>query len=41
MIRIATDPLPGVKSALVIAGSDRRGTAYGVFELSRRIGVSL
>jgi hypothetical protein len=25
---------------LVIAGSDRRGTAYGVYELSRRIGVS-
>ncbi|WP_367914710.1 glycosyl hydrolase 115 family protein [Leadbetterella sp. DM7] len=25
---------------LVIAGSDRRGTAYGVFELSRQIGVS-
>ena len=27
-------------SALVIAGSDRRGTAYGVFELSEAIGVS-
>ena len=26
--------------SLVIAGSDRRGTAYGVFELSRAIGVS-
>lgn len=25
---------------LIIAGSDRRGTAYGVFELSRQIGVS-
>lgn len=25
---------------LVIAGSDRRGAAYGVFELSRQIGVS-
>ena len=25
---------------LVIAGSDRRGTAYGVFELSKQIGVS-
>jgi len=33
-------PLPGVAQGLVIAGSDRRGTAYGVFELSRRIGVS-
>jgi Glycosyl hydrolase family 115/Gylcosyl hydrolase family 115 C-terminal domain len=25
---------------LIIAGSDRRGTAYGVFELSKQIGVS-
>ena len=25
---------------LVIAGSDKRGTAYGVMELSRLIGVS-
>ena len=25
---------------LVIAGSDRRGTAYGVFEFSKQIGVS-
>ena len=25
---------------MVIAGSDRRGTAYGVYELSKRIGVS-
>jgi hypothetical protein len=25
---------------LIIAGSDRRGTAFGVFELSRQIGVS-
>jgi glycosyl hydrolase family 115 (putative glucuronidase)/glycosyl hydrolase family 115 len=29
-----------VDGSLVIAGSDRRGTAYGVFELSRAIGVS-
>ncbi len=40
VIAPVADPLPGVKQALVIAGSDRRGTAYGVFELSRRIGVS-
>jgi len=33
-------PLPGVERGLIIAGSDRRGTAYGVYELSRRIGVS-
>ncbi|MBI1342220.1 MAG: glycosyhydrolase [Terrimonas sp.] len=33
-------PFPGVDGALVIAGSDARGTAYGIFELSRRMGVS-
>lgn len=27
-------------TGLVVAGSDSRGTAYGVFELSRRLGVS-
>jgi len=40
VIATVADPLPGVRRALVIAGSDRRGTAYGVYELSRRIGVS-
>lgn len=34
------DPMPGVARGLVIAGSDRRGTAFGVYELSSRIGVS-
>src|SRR6187401_970597 len=34
------NPLPGVKNALIIAGSDRRGAAYGVFELSKQIGIS-
>lgn len=29
-----------VSGNLVIVGSDRRGTAYGVFELSQRLGVS-
>ncbi len=33
-------PAPGVPRALVIAGSDRRGTAFGIYELSRAIGVS-
>ena len=33
-------PKPGVEQALVIAGSDRRGTAYGAYEVSRMIGVS-
>jgi hypothetical protein len=33
-------PLPGVARALVIAGSDKRGTIYGMYELSDEIGVS-
>lgn len=40
IITSVTDPGPGVKNAVVIIGSDRRGTAYGVYELSRAIGVS-
>jgi len=33
-------PLPGIEQALVIAGSDKRGAAYGALELSRQLGVS-
>lgn len=33
-------PTEGVNEALVIAGSDKRGTIYGIYELSRQIGVS-
>ncbi|MDI1250372.1 MAG: glycosyl hydrolase 115 family protein, partial [Lacunisphaera sp.] len=40
IITTVADPFPGVPSALVIAGSDRRGTAFGVYELSQAIGVS-
>lgn len=40
VIATVKDPLPGVSSGLVIAGSDRRGTAFGVFDLSETIGVS-
>ena len=39
-IQVIKAPFPKVKQALVIAGSDRRGTAFGVFELSKRLGVS-
>lgn len=38
--QIVVNPVPGVKKALVIIGSDRRGTAYGLLQLSRQIGVS-
>lgn len=40
VLRRAEDPLPGVTEALVIYGSDKRGTIYGMFEVSRRIGVT-
>jgi hypothetical protein len=33
-------PLPNIDTALVIVGSDRRGTAYGVVDVSAKIGVS-
>jgi hypothetical protein len=37
---LVDDPMPGIRRALVIVGSDRRGTAYGCTELSKAIGVS-
>ena len=40
LIQVVEAPWPGVPRALVVAGSDRRGTAYGLFELSRRLGIS-
>jgi len=39
-IQVIENPVKGIDKALVIAGSDRRGTAYGILELSRKIGVS-
>ena len=38
--QVIQNPMPGISSALVIAGSDKRGTIYGVYELSAQIGVS-
>lgn len=38
--QVVRDPLPGVHRALVIAGSDQRGTIFGAYDVSRRIGVS-
>lgn len=32
--------LPHAKTALVIAGSDKRGTVYGIFAVSEKLGVS-
>jgi hypothetical protein len=38
--QVVDHPLPGVRRAFVIAGSDQRGTVYGAYDLSKRIGVS-
>ncbi len=40
LIAVLPHPLPGVANALVIAGSDKRGTIYGIYDLSEQIGVS-
>ncbi len=38
--QVVEDPLPGVRRAFVIAGSDQRGTIFGAYDVSRQIGVS-
>ncbi|SMO37991.1 Glycosyl hydrolase family 115 [Gracilimonas mengyeensis] len=40
VITAVQNPVDGVEQALVIAGSDKRGTIYGIYELSEQIGVS-
>ena len=40
LIQTVNSPLEGVDEALVIAGSDRRGVVYGIYEISEQIGVS-
>jgi hypothetical protein len=39
-MQVITQPAKGIEKALVITGSDKRGVAYGVFELSQQMGVS-
>lgn len=39
-IFLVDNPFPHVKQAVVIAGSDRRAVAYGLFSISEKIGVS-
>lgn len=38
--QVIDNPLPGISQALVIVGSDKRGTIYGIYDLSAQIGVS-
>jgi hypothetical protein len=40
LIQVVDAPEPGIDRALLIAGADRRGTIFGIYELSRRLGVS-
>jgi len=37
---VVPNAVPGVEKTLVIAGSDKRGTIFGIYDLSRRLGVS-
>ncbi len=39
-IQVIDKPLPNIKKALVIVGSNKRGTSYGIYSLSEQIGVS-
>ena len=38
--QVVPNPLPGVANSLVIVGSDKRGTIYGIYDLSAEMGVS-
>ena len=38
--QMVQNPLPGIRRAFVIAGSDQRGTIYGAYDVSKQIGVS-
>jgi hypothetical protein len=40
MSQVIREPIPGCSRALVIAGSDPRGTIYGIYDVSEQIGVS-
>ncbi|MBN1926315.1 MAG: glycosyl hydrolase 115 family protein, partial [Prolixibacteraceae bacterium] len=40
MIQTVKSPMKGVDEALVIAGSDKRGTIFGIYDLSEKIGIS-
>ena len=39
-IQVVDNPVAGVKKAIVIAGSDKRGTIYGLYHISEKMGVS-
>lgn len=41
ILQVITNPCEGVEEAVVIIGSDRRGTIYGIYELSEHRGIAL
>ena len=40
ILQVIANPCEGIDEAVVIIGSDRRGTIYGIYELSEQMGVS-
>ncbi|AKQ47511.1 glycosyl hydrolase [Rufibacter radiotolerans] len=40
VVQVIKKPMKGVDEALVIVGSDKRGTIYGIYDVSTQIGVS-
>lgn len=40
VIQTVANPLPGIEQGLIIAGSDKRGTIFGIYDISEKIGVS-
>jgi hypothetical protein len=40
LIQVVEKPFPHVDRALIITGSDKRGTIYGMYDLSSKIGIS-
>src|SRR5690554_3155478 len=39
LIQVVDEPMEGIKKALVIVGSDKRGTIFGMFDLSAQIEI--
>lgn len=40
LVELIEKPLPHVKQALVIVGGNKRGTSYGIYDVSEQMGVS-
>jgi hypothetical protein len=40
ILQVVPHPSPEIENALVICGSDKRGSIYGIYDLSEQIGVS-